>query len=184
MALLALCGNQLRRRSYFVWVAMTRKARYIDRAMHAGGRVGRLVRVTGGALHFDSFGWMRKVFDVGMTIGAPENPMNARRVFCRINCNISTRIGFHSRLAVASETAFILLQGCAAEGTALPRAWAGVGFRTLPKPNARTRKIAIDKAGANKDFINLDDLTFSSWRRIPLREFGLQPRISLHSQVS
>jgi len=110
MALLALCGNQLRRRSYFVWVAMTRKARYIDRAMHAGGRVGRLVRVTGGALHFDSFGWMRKVFDVGMTIGAPENPMNARRVFCRINCNISTRIGFHSRLAVASETAFILLQ--------------------------------------------------------------------------
>lgn len=110
MALFTLCWNQLPRRRYFVRVAMTRKTGDIDRAMDARGRVGRLIRMAGGALHFDSFGWMRKVFDVGMTIGAPENPMNARRVFCRINCNISTRIGFHSRLAVASETAFILLQ--------------------------------------------------------------------------
>jgi hypothetical protein len=53
--------------------------------MDTRGRAGSLIRMACGALHFDSFGRMRKVLDVGMAVGAAENSVDAGRVFGGIN---------------------------------------------------------------------------------------------------
>lgn len=91
-------------------IAVARQAGNVDRTVNTGRSVRGFVRMAGSALHFHSLGWMREVFDVGVTIGAPEDAMNTGCVLSGLDRDASASVGFHSGLAVASEAAFVLLE--------------------------------------------------------------------------
>src|SRR5271157_821610 len=70
----------------------------------------RLIRVASSALYLPNLCRMRKLLDLRVAIGAPENSMRAGGVLRRPNRNILSFFGFHSCLAVARQTSFVLFQ--------------------------------------------------------------------------
>jgi len=63
--------------------------------------------MAGGALDFDNFGGMGKLFDVGVAVLAAEDAVRAGRMFGRIDRNALAGAGLHSRLAMAGETLLV-----------------------------------------------------------------------------
>jgi hypothetical protein len=81
-----------------------------ERTVDAGGHVGSLVGVAGGALNSCHFGRVRVVLDGGVTIGAAQNSVDAGRVLCGVNRDALAAVGLHAWLAVAGEATLILLE--------------------------------------------------------------------------
>jgi len=126
----ALSGHELFFGSgEFVHAAVARSAgRLAERGVDAGGESLGLIRMAGGALDFDNFGGMGKLFDVGVAVLAAEDAVRAGRMFGRIDRNALAGAGLHSRLAMAGETllVFTFIGALSAAGAATPEVKARV----------------------------------------------------------
>ena len=92
MTFCAFAGNQLFRGGEFVDVAVTRNTgRFAEDGVGAGGEKLGLVRMAGGALHFDDFLGVRELFDVGVAVFAAKNPVCAGCVPGRVDRNALSR---------------------------------------------------------------------------------------------
>src|ERR1700678_1875950 len=111
MTLRALGWCSLGRSRHFVRIAVAGLASsYADRTMNAARHVRSFVAVAGRALHLRHFVSMRKIPDAGVAIGAAQNAVDTGRVLGRINRDAFASGRSRSRLAVAAETAFVLLE--------------------------------------------------------------------------
>ena len=110
MTLQAFTGNQFFRGGEIVDAAVTRSAcRFAEDGVGAGGEGLGLLRMAGGAFHFGNFGGMREFFDGGVAVFAAKNGVCAGGMFGRVDGNVFSGVGFHSRLAMAGQT--ILVSG-------------------------------------------------------------------------
>ena len=103
--------RNLGRCSHLVVIAVARFARCVaERAVHAVGHMGSLVGVASRAFYLCHFGGVRIVLDARVAVDAAQNAVDAGRVLRGINRDAFAAVRGHSRLAVAGEAAFILLE--------------------------------------------------------------------------
>src|ERR1022692_1080901 len=112
MALRALCRRQLRRSRHFVVIAMAGLAGSVtERAVSAVGNPGSLIGVASRASNLGHFGGVRIVLDSRVAVGASQHTVHASRVLRGINRDALAAARGQSRLAVAGQAVFILLEG-------------------------------------------------------------------------
>ena len=111
MALRALCRRHLRRSRHFVVIAVAGLAGSVaERAVNAIRHVGSLVGVASRALNPRHFGGVRIVLDVRVAVGAAQNAVHAGRMLGGIDRDAFAVARGHSRLTVAGQAAFVLLE--------------------------------------------------------------------------
>ena len=111
MTLRALGWCSLGRSRHFVRIAVAGLASsYADRAMNAARHMRSFLCVTAQALHLGHFVRMGEILDGRVAIGAAQNAVDTGRVLGRINRDAFATGRSHPRLAVAGETAFVLLE--------------------------------------------------------------------------
>lgn len=93
----------------FMLVPMTgRTCPITQRGMNALRNSCRLIRVAGRTLHLLNLCRVRKFLNLRVAIRTTKNSVHTRCMFFRTNRNIFSLFGFHSGLAVTSQTCFVL----------------------------------------------------------------------------
>ena len=78
--------------------------------MNAAGDMARLVDLASQVLHLGYFIRMKKIFDGGVAVGATQNAVPLAAMLARVNRNAFALGGDPSRLALAGEAGFVLLE--------------------------------------------------------------------------
>lgn len=111
MALSTLRRRQLRGRRDFVVIAVAGLAGAIaERTVNAIRNLGNLIGMASGALNPGDFGGMRIVLDARVAVSTAQNAVHAGGVLGGIDRDAFAVARGHSRLTVASQAAFVLLE--------------------------------------------------------------------------